>query len=167
MALDPLGDGRKRRTFGSRKYPFVQTQRKRFAMLSRLEGAGRKWRPSDAPIRPVDSGHGEHDRAVENRTWRSLVRSTPPNFTSRAPQRRNRHRGQARTRRRLLVKRMEKAAFLHDFHFGRPTQDQVCSLSYLSTAEWNETRFVREDFDKLIRGARFFRYERKCITTRL
>lgn len=72
-------------------------------------------------------------RTVENRTWRSLVRSTPPNFTSRAPQRRNRHRGQARTRRRLLVKRMEKAAFLHDFHSAarpriRSARSPTCRL---------------------------------------
>ena len=33
---------------------------------------------------------------------------------------------------------------------GRPTQDQVYSIAYLSKAEWNDTRFFREDFDKLI-----------------
>nr|WP_192355928.1 ABC transporter substrate-binding protein [Mesorhizobium mediterraneum] len=47
-----------------------------------------------------------------------------------------------------------KQPFCMTFIFGRPTQDQVYSLSYLSTAEWNDTRFVREDFDRLILGAR-------------
>jgi peptide/nickel transport system substrate-binding protein len=37
---------------------------------------------------------------------------------------------------------------------GRPTQDQVYSIAYLSNAEWNDTRFLRDDFDKLILGAR-------------
>ena len=37
---------------------------------------------------------------------------------------------------------------------GRPTQDQVYSIAYPSKAEWNDTRFFREDFDKLIFTAR-------------
>ncbi|WP_421578034.1 ABC transporter substrate-binding protein [Shinella sp. M31] len=37
---------------------------------------------------------------------------------------------------------------------GRPTQDSRYSTSYLSTAEWNDTRFKREDFDKLVLQAR-------------
>lgn len=47
-----------------------------------------------------------------------------------------------------------KQPFCTTFIFGRPTQDQVYSLSYLSSAEWNDTRFFREDFDRLILGAR-------------
>lgn len=47
-----------------------------------------------------------------------------------------------------------KVPFCTTFIFGRPTQDQVYSLSYLSSAEWNDTRFRREDFDRLILGAR-------------
>ena len=37
---------------------------------------------------------------------------------------------------------------------GRPTQDSRYSTSYLSTAEWNDTRFKRPDFDKLLLQAR-------------
>ena len=37
---------------------------------------------------------------------------------------------------------------------GRPTQDSRYSTSYLSTAEWNDTRFKRADFDKLLLQAR-------------
>ena len=37
---------------------------------------------------------------------------------------------------------------------GRPTQDQVYSVAYLKNAEWNDTRFFRDDFDKLILQAR-------------
>ncbi|AUG55508.1 ABC transporter substrate-binding protein [Thalassospira marina] len=37
---------------------------------------------------------------------------------------------------------------------GRPTQDQMYSTAYLSTADWNDTRFKREDFDKLLLSAR-------------
>jgi peptide/nickel transport system substrate-binding protein len=47
-----------------------------------------------------------------------------------------------------------KQPFCTTFIFGRPTQDQVYSLSYLSSAEWNDTRFFRDDFDRLILGAR-------------
>lgn len=37
---------------------------------------------------------------------------------------------------------------------GRPTQDQMYSTAYLSTADWNDTRFKRPDFDKLLLTAR-------------
>ncbi|MCD1262290.1 peptide ABC transporter substrate-binding protein [Shinella sumterensis] len=47
-----------------------------------------------------------------------------------------------------------KQPFSMSYWTGRPTQDQVYSLAYLSGAEWNDTRFFREDFDKLIIGAR-------------
>ncbi|OQM76902.1 ABC transporter substrate-binding protein [Manganibacter manganicus] len=47
-----------------------------------------------------------------------------------------------------------KKPFSMSYWTGRPTQDQVYSLAYLSNAEWNDTRFFRPDFDKLIIGAR-------------
>jgi peptide/nickel transport system substrate-binding protein len=37
---------------------------------------------------------------------------------------------------------------------GRPTQDQKYSTAYLSTAEWNDTRFKNERFDALLIAAR-------------
>jgi peptide/nickel transport system substrate-binding protein len=37
---------------------------------------------------------------------------------------------------------------------GRPTQDQMYSTAYLSTADWNDTRFLRPDFDKVLLEAR-------------
>jgi peptide/nickel transport system substrate-binding protein len=37
---------------------------------------------------------------------------------------------------------------------GRPTQDQMYSTAYLSTADWNDTKFKRPDFDKLLLQAR-------------
>ncbi|EHS50972.1 ABC-type transporter, periplasmic subunit [Rhizobium sp. PDO1-076] len=37
---------------------------------------------------------------------------------------------------------------------GRPTQDQMYSTAYLSTADWNDTRFLRPDFDKILLEAR-------------
>jgi peptide/nickel transport system substrate-binding protein len=37
---------------------------------------------------------------------------------------------------------------------GRPTQDQMYSTAYLSKADWNDTRFLREDFDKMVLEAR-------------
>jgi peptide/nickel transport system substrate-binding protein len=37
---------------------------------------------------------------------------------------------------------------------GRPTQDQMFTTAYLSTADWNDTRFKREDFDKMLFAAR-------------
>ncbi|MDX3925015.1 MAG: ABC transporter substrate-binding protein [Shinella sp.] len=44
--------------------------------------------------------------------------------------------------------------FCASYWGGRPTQDLRYSTSYLSTAEWNDTRFKREDFDKLLLQAR-------------
>lgn len=37
---------------------------------------------------------------------------------------------------------------------GRPTQDQMYSTAYLSSADWNDTRFLRPDFDAIIAEAR-------------
>lgn len=47
-----------------------------------------------------------------------------------------------------------KQPFSMSYWTGRPIQDQVYSLAYLSKAEWNDTRFFRPDFDKLILDAR-------------
>lgn len=47
-----------------------------------------------------------------------------------------------------------KKPFSASYWVGRPTQDQQYSTAYLSTADWNETRFKREDFDKLVVAAR-------------
>ena len=47
-----------------------------------------------------------------------------------------------------------KQPFSMSYWTGRPTQDQVYSVAYLSNAEWNDTRFFRPDFDKLILEAR-------------
>ncbi|CCV09628.1 ABC transporter, periplasmic binding-protein [Mesorhizobium metallidurans STM 2683] len=44
--------------------------------------------------------------------------------------------------------------FCATFWGGRPTQDARYSTSYVSTAEWNDTRFKRPDFDKLVIEAR-------------
>jgi len=37
---------------------------------------------------------------------------------------------------------------------GRPTQDQMYSTTYLSSADWNETKFQQPEFDKLLLSAR-------------
>lgn len=37
---------------------------------------------------------------------------------------------------------------------GRPTQDQMFATAYASDADWNDTRFFREDFDKMLMAAR-------------
>lgn len=47
-----------------------------------------------------------------------------------------------------------KQPFSMSYWTGRPTQDQVYSIAYVSGAEWNDTRFFNERFDKLIIGAR-------------
>lgn len=47
-----------------------------------------------------------------------------------------------------------KRPFSMSYWTGRPTQDQVYSIAYLKGAEWNDTRFFRDDFDKLILSAR-------------
>lgn len=44
--------------------------------------------------------------------------------------------------------------FCASYWGGRPTQDIRYATSYLSTADWNDTRFKRPDFDKLLIAAR-------------
>ena len=47
-----------------------------------------------------------------------------------------------------------KQPFCTSYWGGRPVQDQMYSTAYLSTADWNDTRFLREDFDKMVLAAR-------------
>ena len=47
-----------------------------------------------------------------------------------------------------------KQPFCASYWGGRSTQDQMYSTAYLSTADWNDTRFLREDFDKMVIAAR-------------
>ncbi len=47
-----------------------------------------------------------------------------------------------------------KQPFSTSYWGGRPVQDQMYSTAYLSTADWNDTRFLRPDFDKIIVQAR-------------
>jgi len=44
--------------------------------------------------------------------------------------------------------------FCASYWGGRPVQDQMYSTAYLSTAEWNDTRFNNADFDALLMEAR-------------
>ncbi len=44
--------------------------------------------------------------------------------------------------------------FCASYWGGRPVQDQMYSTAYLSTAEWNDTRFKNEQFDNLLLAAR-------------
>ncbi|WP_284163306.1 ABC transporter substrate-binding protein [Frigidibacter sp. SD6-1] len=44
--------------------------------------------------------------------------------------------------------------FCASYWGGRPVQDQMYSTAYLSTAEWNDTRFKDPEFDALILQAR-------------
>ncbi|MDK3073648.1 ABC transporter substrate-binding protein [Sedimentitalea sp. JM2-8] len=47
-----------------------------------------------------------------------------------------------------------KQPFCTSYWGGRPTQDQMYSTAYLSTADWNDTRFKNEKFDQLLFAAR-------------
>jgi peptide/nickel transport system substrate-binding protein len=47
-----------------------------------------------------------------------------------------------------------KQPFCASYWGGRPTQDGMYSTAYYSKADWNDTRFFREDFDKLLFEAR-------------
>jgi len=47
-----------------------------------------------------------------------------------------------------------KQPFSTSYWGGRPVQDQMYSTAYLSTADWNDTKFFRPDFDNLIIAAR-------------
>jgi len=44
--------------------------------------------------------------------------------------------------------------FCGSYWAGQPTQDEQYSIAYLSSAEWNETKFENPAFDKLILAAR-------------
>ncbi len=47
-----------------------------------------------------------------------------------------------------------KQPFCASFWSGRPVQDQMYSVAYLSSAEWNDTRFNNTEFDELLLSAR-------------
>ena len=47
-----------------------------------------------------------------------------------------------------------KQPFCASFWGGRPVQDQMWSTGYLSTADWNDTRFKNPEFDALLLEAR-------------
>jgi len=47
-----------------------------------------------------------------------------------------------------------KKPFSTSYWGGRPTQDQMYSVAYISSADWNDTRFKDKDFDALIVKAR-------------
>jgi peptide/nickel transport system substrate-binding protein len=47
-----------------------------------------------------------------------------------------------------------KQPFCASYWGGRPVQDQMYSTAYLSTADWNDTRFFNADFDALLIEAR-------------
>lgn len=47
-----------------------------------------------------------------------------------------------------------KKPFSLSYWGGRPTQDQMYSTAYISSADWNDTRFKRPEFDKMIVAAR-------------
>src|SRR5882757_208276 len=47
-----------------------------------------------------------------------------------------------------------KQPFCLSYWGGRATQDQMYSTGYVSTADWNDTRFKRPEFDKMLFAAR-------------
>ncbi|MEO4000533.1 ABC transporter substrate-binding protein [Mesorhizobium sp. CAU 1732] len=47
-----------------------------------------------------------------------------------------------------------KQPFSLSYWSGRSTQDQQYSTGYVSTADWNDTRWKRDDFDKMLFSAR-------------
>ncbi|PAP98655.1 ABC transporter substrate-binding protein (plasmid) [Mesorhizobium mediterraneum] len=47
-----------------------------------------------------------------------------------------------------------KQPFSASYWGGRPTQDQMYSTAYYSKAQWNDTRFFNEKFDKMLLEAR-------------
>lgn len=44
--------------------------------------------------------------------------------------------------------------FCTSYWGGRPTQDQMYTTAYLSTADWNDTKFRNEQFDQMLIAAR-------------
>ncbi|MCV3273013.1 ABC transporter substrate-binding protein [Roseobacter sinensis] len=44
--------------------------------------------------------------------------------------------------------------FCASYWGGRPVQDQMYSTAYLSSADWNDTRFKRPEFDEMLLAAR-------------
>jgi peptide/nickel transport system substrate-binding protein len=46
------------------------------------------------------------------------------------------------------------APFCASYWGGRPVQDQMYSTAYLSTADWNDTKFIDKHFDEVLIAAR-------------
>ena len=85
----------------------------------------------------------------------SPARSTPPSSTSRArPRPASRSRSSASPATATGRKSGTSSPSRLSYWGGRPTQDQMYSTAYLSTADWNDTRFMRPDFDKMVLAAR-------------
>jgi len=86
---------------------------------------------------------------------RRLPRAVVPrSSTSILRQGRHQDRDQARARRRLLVGGVNKQPFSLSYWGGRPTQDQMYSTAYISSADWNDTRWKRPEFDNMVIAAR-------------
>lgn len=47
-----------------------------------------------------------------------------------------------------------KQPFCCSYWGGRPVQDQMYTTAYLSTADWNDTKFKRPEFDEMLLSAR-------------
>lgn len=47
-----------------------------------------------------------------------------------------------------------KQPFCASYWGGRPVQDQMYTTAYLSSADWNDTRWKRDDFDKMLLAAK-------------
>ncbi len=47
-----------------------------------------------------------------------------------------------------------KQPFCASYWGGRPVQDQMYSTAYLSTADWNDTKFFNDTFDKMLFAAK-------------
>ncbi len=47
-----------------------------------------------------------------------------------------------------------KAPFCASYWTGRPVQGQIYSIAYLSDADWNDSRFKNEEFDRMLFQAR-------------
>ena len=113
---------------------------------------------SSIPTRPSSTTRSPATTArccCAPRTSPSPAPSTPRSSSSRAP---------PRPASRIEIKRepgdgywsevWNKQPFSASYWGGRSTQDQMYSTAYLSTADWNDTRFLRPDFDKMVLAAR-------------
>ncbi|MES0157957.1 ABC transporter substrate-binding protein [Mesorhizobium sp. M0018] len=120
--------------------------------------------PDDIPQREFDADKAKHYYRKSGHSGPILLRAAEAGFPGAVDAAQLYRQSCAKAGITLEVKRVpddgywsevwNKQPFSNTYWSGRATQDQIYSTGYLSTANWNDTRFHNEKFDKLLIEAR-------------